>query len=195
MQSSSAFHPQDQGRVEFPDFPCKRMGIKNPFLNTSVSSCKGRGYQIFSEYDLFLFSHLAWVRIVKWFWAVLKEKSTHLWHAASTNPLWTCDLEWVMNGVSCRTLFPRKQTLELLQLDLQKQCLLPLPPPTFLVIHGPRSPFPSPHSRHTLGWTLGRHELQTIPNPKEFTISVFKKWTKDDAKDAGTHAWRPRVCQ
>lgn len=55
--------------------------------------------------------------------------------------------------------------------------LLPLPRPTFLVVYGlrevsllsktrPRSPFPDPRSRHTLGWTLDRHKLADSPKPQ-----------------------------
>lgn len=112
-------------------------------------------------------------RIVKWFWAVSKEKSTCLWRAAATNSLWTCDLEWIMNSVSCTPLFPRKQTLELLKPACKS------PAASTATTHfpcclwsksaaktQPRPPFPGPHSRHILVWTGSRYKLADSSKPQ-----------------------------
>ena len=94
-----------------------------------------------------------------------------------------------MNGVSCRPLFPRKQTLKLLKLDLQKPCCFHCHHPLFLLSmvqewclsyqrlsQGLPFQIPTPDIHWAGHWA--DINWQAVPSPKDFTISIKKKVDK-----------------
>lgn len=91
-----------------------------------------------------------------------------------------------MNGVLHRLLFPRKQTLKLLKLDLQNPCCFQHHHELFLLSvveewclsyqklsQGLPSQVPTPDTHQAGHWA--DRNWQTVPSPKEFTISIKKK--------------------
>lgn len=161
MPPSSTFNPEVLWRIQFPAFPYERIGIKNHFLKYFWLQMERKRMA-----DLLLMCCVSFLpsdlsRIVKWFWAVSKEKSTCQQRAAATNSLWTCDLEWIMNSASCTPLFPRKQTGVTETWLAKPFCFhchhtLSL---LSLICQDSAKVSPSPPSRHTSVWTGSRCKL------------------------------------